>query len=220
MGVADGYDAEPARDALATLLEAATNPNDLYGSVAVAGNRLAWPMAPHGAPADGHIHYVEQAPPAPVDVAFIPFLGLLVSRELVSAIGVPDAGYFLAADDVEYCMRARRHGARTWLVARSRIEHPASERYGLQLTPRRRFESLRLPPWKRYYDVRNRLFIARAYYGAATWYKTIPGQFMRLFLTLLHEPRRGAQIKAFAAGMVDGLAGRKGRRHERWGIHP
>jgi hypothetical protein len=43
---------------------------------------------------------------------------------------------------------------------------------------------------------------------------------MRLFLTLLHEPRRGAQIKAFAAGMVDGLAGRKGRRHERWGIHP
>ncbi|MEQ8660611.1 MAG: hypothetical protein RLW62_07325, partial [Gammaproteobacteria bacterium] len=109
---------------------------------------------------------------------------------------------------------------RIWLVTRSRIAHPASERYGLRLTAGRRFESLRLPPWKRYYDVRNRMFIARAYYGAATWYKTVPGQFLRLFLTLLHEPRRGAQVKAFAAGMFDGLAGHKGRRHERWGIRP
>ncbi|MEQ8663222.1 MAG: glycosyltransferase, partial [Gammaproteobacteria bacterium] len=108
-------DAMPAADALETLLTAATRTDDLYGSVALADERLAWPMAPHGAPAADHIHDLASAPAAPVDVTFIPFLGLLVSRELVAAIGIPDAGFFLAADDVEYCMRARRHGARIWL---------------------------------------------------------------------------------------------------------
>jgi hypothetical protein len=35
---------------------------------------------------------------------------------------------------------------------------------------------------------------------------------------LMREPRKLAQIKAFFAGLVDGLLGRKGPRHEVWGI--
>ncbi|MCB1745985.1 MAG: glycosyltransferase [Gammaproteobacteria bacterium] len=212
-------DAEPHVEALQRLAAAATEPADLYGSVAVSGERLAWMMMPQAGGGRRTLVATADLPATPVDVSFIPFLGLLVSRELVARIGIPDARFFLAADDVEYCFRARAAGARIQLVPDSRIEHPAADRYAIRL-PGRTFHSLRLVPWKRYYDVRNRLFVARRHYGAALWYQTIPGQFLRLAMTLVHEPDRLRQLHAFVAGMVDGLRGRGGRRHEAWGIRP
>jgi rhamnopyranosyl-N-acetylglucosaminyl-diphospho-decaprenol beta-1,3/1,4-galactofuranosyltransferase len=211
-------DALPMPDALAALCAEARDTGALYGSMAVAGDRLSWPAFPYpGTAADA----IERVPASNrvVDVQALPFLGVLVHRALVERIGIPDGGYFLAADDVEYCFRARAAGSHIWLVTASRIEHPASERNGIRL-PGRKFYSLRLVPWKRYYDVRNRMFVARAHYGAALYYKTIPGQLMRLLITLRYEPQRLRQIQAFVAGMVDGLLGRKGRRHEHWGLHP
>ncbi|MDR3299123.1 MAG: glycosyltransferase [Candidatus Accumulibacter sp.] len=206
-------DAEPHPDALEHLLDRSLEPENLYGSAAISGEKLSWPMMAM----EAAIHETRQLS-GEVDVQFIPFLGLLVSSRLINKIGLPDAGFFLAADDVDYCMRARQAGAKILLVGASRIEHPASERYRLWL-PGRKFYSLKLPPWKRYYDVRNRIFVARNHYGLALYYKTIPGSFLRLFATLIHEPRRLAQLWAFIAGLVDGLLGRKGRRHTNWKIN-
>ena len=212
-------DAIAQADALETLLDQPLDQSNVYGSVAVFGDKLSWPMLPL---VDGRkkerIYDVADLPPS-VEVLFIPFLGLLVSSAMVSEIGPPDGGFFIAADDVDYCLRARRHGARIILISSSRIEHPASESYQLRF-PWGSFHALRLTPWKRYYDVRNRLFVARNHYGAAMYYKTIPGSFLRLLAALLHEQDRKGQLRAFLAGMVDGLLGRKGRRHEVWGLHP
>ena len=41
---------------------------------------------------------------------------------------------------------------------------------------------------------------------------------LRMLATLLHEPRKFAQLLAFFAGFIDGILGRKGKRHERWRI--
>lgn len=211
-------DAIPHPDALRALMSQPLDPANLYGSVAVSGNRLSWPMLAKGAPERNTVYQTSQLQPV-IDANFIPFLGLLINRSMVERIGVPDAGFFIAADDVDYCVRARANGARLLLVGDSRIEHPASERYAIRL-PWRPFYSLRLVPWKRYYDVRNRIFVARNHYGLALYYATIPGSILRLFATLIHEPQRGKQLWAFLAGMTDGLLGRKGRRHEHWGIQP
>jgi GT2 family glycosyltransferase len=214
-------DAEPQPDALEKLTDRSLTPENLYGSVAVFCDRLSWPMMPHNGKSKDSIAYVHafEKLPYELDVQFIPFLGILVNTALVKRIGLPDAGFFLAADDVDYCMRAREAGAKILLVGASRITHPASERYRLQL-PGRPFYLLKLAPWKRYYDVRNRIFVARRHYGAALWYKTIPSSFLRLMVTLWHEDKRYQQIKAFCAGMIDGLWERKGKRHEKWGIRP
>lgn len=209
-------DAQPHLDALEHLLKHQLLPDNLYGSVAVSGEKLSWPTMPiEGGKGDG-IEYLSQLP-SELDVQFIPFLGILISSSMVKRIGLPDTGFFLAADDVDYCMRARSAGAKILLIGSSHIEHPASERYRLWL-PGREFYSLKLAPWKRYYDVRNRIFVARNHYGAKLWYSTVPGSFLRLIATLWHEDKRLPQIKAFYAGMIDGLLGRKGRRHESWGI--
>ena len=149
----------------------------------------------------------------------LPFLGFLIHRSLVSRIGLPEAAFFILADDTEYCLRARAAGAQIVIVGTSHIEHPKSEPYVVTL-PFRRLICLRLAPWKRYYDTRNRIFIARRYYGARLYSQTIPAIFIRLMTTLIYEPDRWRQIKAYSAGLADGLLGRDGCRHGQWGIEP
>lgn len=211
-------DAVPHPQALQKLNDIALDGNNVYGSVALSGERLSWPMLGINGTC-GDTIYTKADLPDVACVQFIPFLGLLVSRDLIRRIGVPDPGFFIAADDVDYCFRARSAGANIILVGQSWIEHPASERYCLPL-PWRPFYSLKLVPWKRYYDVRNRILVAKNHYGLATYYKTVPGSFLRLLATLIYERDRIRQIWAFIAGLIDGLLGKKGRRHEAWGLRP
>ena len=209
-------DARPHLDALQRLLEISPESHNLYGSAAVSGQSLSWPMTPEGRGPKDVVRAADDLPEL-LDVGFIPFIGLLVSSRTVKEIGLPDAGFFIAADDVEYSMRARQRGARVILVSSSRVEHPASQGYCLPL-PFVTLNTLRLTPWKRYYDVRNRLLVAHKYYGAKLYYQTVPATLIKLVATLIHEGERLMQIKAFVAGMVDGLLRRKGRRHEHWGL--
>lgn len=208
-------DAEPHADALGELLKIADNPDNIYGSLAVKGADTSWITTL----VDQNHRIVDKAADVPrtARVQSLPFLGFLIHSTLIRKIGLPDAGYFIAADDIEYCMRAERAGAKIFIAGKSLIDHPKSDRYVARL-PGRRLICLKLPPWKRYYDTRNRLLIARKYYGIRIITQTIPGSFVRLLAALWYEPRRLAQLWAFFAGMTDGLLGRKGPRHGKWHI--
>ncbi|MFT4241099.1 MAG: glycosyltransferase [Acidovorax sp.] len=208
-------DAEPHPHALEQLMQVATDPRHVYGSLAICGDETSW-LTTILDPSLGEISNPATVPQKAI-VQSLPFLGFLIHRDLVARIGLPDAGYFIAADDVEYCVRAQRAGAHTIIAGRSRIEHPKSRPYKVRVLGRT-ITCLALPPWKRYYDTRNRLLIARRHYGLRLFTQTIPGSFVRLFAALLKEPRKLAQTHAFFAGFIDGLLGIKGKRHTLWRI--
>jgi glycosyltransferase involved in cell wall biosynthesis len=208
-------DAVPYPEALEKLLKVATSQNDVYGSLAVNGSDTAWTTTL--LEQDGAVVNLADSVPDLARVRFLPFLGFMVHRSLVERIGLPEIGFFIAADDVEYCLRAERAGARIFIAGKSRIEHPKSSSYVARL-PGRKLICLQLPPWKRYYDTRNRLLIARKYYGYRLWTQTVPGSFVRMIAVLIYEPRKAAQLHAFFAGFIDGLLGRVGKRHTYWGI--
>lgn len=208
-------DAEPHADALAELMQVATDPANIYGSLATNGDETSWLTTLLGDPSKTTSLISDI--PAQATVRMLPFLGFLIHRDLVAKIGLPDPSFFIAADDVEYCIRAEKAGAQIIVAGKSHIEHPKSRPYEVRL-PGYTLMALELPPWKRYYDTRNRLLIARKHYGIRLFTQTIPGSFARLFAALAKEPRKPAQLHAFAAGMIDGLLGIKGKRHEAWGI--
>jgi GT2 family glycosyltransferase len=210
-------DAEPHPEALAELMKVATDPNNVYGSLAVAGDDTAWETTLLSPP-QGKVSRVADIP-TQAEVEMLPLLGLLVHRDLVTKIGVPDAGFFISGDDAEYCLRARRAGAKIIVAGRSHINHPKSSAHHVTLL-RKQITYLSLPPWKRYYDTRNRLLIAREYYGLRLFTQTVPGSLVRLCVAIAREPRKLAQAHAFFAGFFDGLLGIKGKRHEKWGIKP
>jgi GT2 family glycosyltransferase len=208
-------DAAPHPDALAELLAIADDPSCIYGSTAINGVHTSWTTTMPGPP----VLRTDLASevPAKARVESLPFLGFLIHRELVERIGLPDAGFFIAADDVEYCLRAMGAGADIYIAGRSRIEHPRTERRVMRILGRE-VAYLELPPWKRYYDTRNRLLIARRYHGLRLLTQAIPGTILRICIALATGPRRLAQLAAGAAGMVDGVLGIKGIRHRWWRI--
>lgn len=208
-------DAKPKPNALGELMSVATDPANIYGSIATNGEATSWTTTLIGPPRRAVDRVAEI--PEEAEVESLPFLGFMIHRDLVHSIGLPDAGYFIAADDVEYCIRASRAGAKLIVAGKSQIEHPRTQRhvlrvFGIDVV------YLRLPPWKRYYDTRNRILIARKYYGGQLLTRTVPGSFIRLFVALGREPRKLSQLWAFCTGMFDGLLGIKGRRHAKWGI--
>ena len=210
-------DALPHDNALNELMKVTDNPYNVYGSTPVAGSRLSWGVM--AISSDGSKAYIEDVCDMPnvTEVVFLPFLGILIHRNMVEKIGTPDSGFFIAADDVEYTVRAKKIGAKLIQVGRSRIDHPPASMYRINILGRTIF-CLKLPPWKRYYDTRNRLLIAKKHYGNRLYSETIPGVLVRFLAALVFEPQKGSQMWAFFTGFIDGLLGLKGMRHSIWGI--
>lgn len=208
-------DADPHPNALEELMKIASDPGVIYGSLAVNGSEPSWTTKIINPPL-GVVALVDDVPNQ-AEVNLIPFLGFLIHRDLVQKIGLPDKNFFIAADDAEYCVRARHAGIKLMIAGKSRIEHPKTKTENIDIFGRK-IVYLSLPPWKRYYDTRNRLLIARKYYGLRILTEAIPGTFARLAAALFKESNKLAQMHAFAAGTIDGLMGKKGRRHQKWRI--
>jgi GT2 family glycosyltransferase len=204
-------DALAAPDAVEQLFAAAPDPAHVYASAALyrdpgGATRLCWPIR---RTADGRSVRDPALLARCEETPSLPFLGFLISAQLVERIGLPDASLFISGDDLEYIERARRHGARSFLVPSSRLFHPRPDDYEVVIGSKR-FFCLRLPPWRRYFYVRNKLIIARRYYGRALWTETLPGLAVRLLATLVYEPARWRQLRAHARGLYDGWRGKGG----------
>lgn len=206
-------DAMPHPTALEEIMQHAT-PEHIYGSLAVNRQDTAW--ATTLLAANKTVHLKNQIPEL-AEVQSLPFLGFLTSKEIYQNIGLPDDSYFIAADDTEYCMRAQRAGHKVFICGRSQIEHPKSERYESHILGKK-INYLNLVPWKRYYDTRNRLLIAKKYYGFKLYTQTIPSLIFRLIIALRSEKNRLKQLKAFFAGFYDGVFCNTGKRHDKWGL--
>jgi len=54
----------------------------------------------------------------------LPFNGFLVSRDVVRAIGLPIKEYFIDRDDIEYTIRAAKHGFGSYIITSAKVFHP------------------------------------------------------------------------------------------------
>lgn len=206
-------DAMPHPAALEEIMRYAT-PEHIYGSLAVNGEDTAWATT---LLAENKTVHLKKQVSELAEVQSLPFLGFLTSKEIYQNIGLPDASYFIAADDVEYCMRAQHAGHKIFICGQSQIEHPKSDRYEFNFLGKK-VTFLNLVAWKRYYDTRNRLLIAKKYYGIKYYTQTIPASFIRLFAALLNEKKRLKQVKAFFAGFYDAVFCNTGKRHDKWDL--
>jgi rhamnopyranosyl-N-acetylglucosaminyl-diphospho-decaprenol beta-1,3/1,4-galactofuranosyltransferase len=95
----------------------------------------------------------------------IPFNGVLVTRELVTRIGLPREEFFIWGDDVEYLWRAQAAGARTGTVVAAHFLHPATDDLGTPMAFGRTTYNHSPSDLKHYCMARNNLVNLRAYRG-------------------------------------------------------
>ena len=62
-------------------------------------------------------------PPAPEQIGWASFAGILLRAEMIEQVGLMDEGYFLYFEDTEYCLRARRAGWEIIYVPEARFVH-------------------------------------------------------------------------------------------------
>lgn len=204
-------DAIPNINALENLCKYAHNESNIYASLPQEQGICSWSNLNMDSKELKFVNNYNEIE----EVKWAPFLGFFISLDLVKMIGLPNKGYFLAADDVEYSMRAKKYGSQIFIVRDSILNHPLSDTYKISIGYRS-LTNLRLIPWKRYYDTRNRIFIAKKYYGLRLYTQTIPASFLRLMATLICETNRLKQLKAFWAGLYDGMLEKQGKRHDYW----
>ncbi len=122
------------------------------------------------------------AMPPLVELANVAFEGLMVRREVVTAIGLPDPAFFIFYDDVDFALRARRAGYRIWAVRDAVLVR--------QLAFDQQHD---LAGWKGYYMYRN-LFVVHARYGDNVLVRHKP--WLIALVVVLLSPLRGGRAEA------------------------
>jgi rhamnopyranosyl-N-acetylglucosaminyl-diphospho-decaprenol beta-1,3/1,4-galactofuranosyltransferase len=162
-------DGQPQPDCLATLLEHVDR-YDFLGPAVVAEDdqrRLCFPIRIPGTARV--VHDLADVERAAVDGLLedvvIPFNGVLVTRDLVSRIGLPREEFFIWGDDVEYLWRARRAGARVATVVPTRFLHPVVGDLGTPMMFGRTTYNHTPSDLKHYCMVRNNVTNLKEYVG-------------------------------------------------------
>jgi GT2 family glycosyltransferase len=120
--------------------------------------------------------------PERVELDVVSFEGLLVRREVVAAIGLPDASFFIFYDDVDFALRARRAGFRIWAVRDAVLVRLLD------------FDQQHaLDTWKGYYMYRN-LFAVHFRYGTNALVRAKPYAIAAAVTAL--SPVRGGRAEA------------------------
>jgi rhamnopyranosyl-N-acetylglucosaminyl-diphospho-decaprenol beta-1,3/1,4-galactofuranosyltransferase len=136
------------------------------------------------------------AMPPKVELHNVAFEGFLFRREVVDAIGLPDASYFIFYDDVDFALRARRAGYRIWAVRDAVLVR--------QLDFSQQHD---LAGWKGYYMYRN-LFAVHLRYGENALVRAKP--YAITAAVVLLSPLRGG--RAEASNVIRAMRSARGMR--------
>jgi rhamnopyranosyl-N-acetylglucosaminyl-diphospho-decaprenol beta-1,3/1,4-galactofuranosyltransferase len=207
-------DALPDPQALKNLENRISDNKDIYGSVAIGkdniNGRLCFPLKTTSKKDNKFIEYHDDMHEIE-KLCWIPFLGFLIHRNTVKKIGLPDKDFFILNDDVEYSERAKKFGSKIFSIKSSIIYHPIQDTFKYQfLNIIIYYRSM--PPWKVYYDVRNKILTAKKHYPKSLWIKTLPGILMRAILSMYHEQQKIDYFSTYIKAIKDGLLGINGQK--------
>lgn len=150
------------------------------------------------------------------DVGYAPYGGLLFHRRWVEAVGLPDASFFLYADDYEFTSRFAALGGRIVLCAPSEIVD--LERSWHRTAPRtHHLFAADASPMRLYYSVRNRAYLESQRFVRS---RLAYGCNVALYLTAIalhaaivdRAPRATlTRLRMIIGALRDGWSGRLGR---------
>jgi hypothetical protein len=63
-----------------------------------------------------------------------------------------------------------------------------------------------MPPWKMYYEVRNKIIIAKRHYTLLAGMISFAGVSLQVLLSLFIEKEKYAFVKSYLNGIIDGLS--------------
>jgi rhamnosyltransferase len=149
---------------------------------------------------------------AAVECDYLISSGTLVPIPVIDDVGGMEAGLFIDAVDIEWCLRARSHGYRIYGDCGAFIDHQLGDSIGYRIWLGRWRTLRRHTAVRYYYMFRNSIRLFRRRYVPLTW---ISSEIPRLFVLFLAfgvfaGPRSGA-LGMMLKGVKDGFRGISGK---------
>ena len=151
-----------------------------------------------------HLHKeetVETVASVPESISFISGCELLVSKQIVNAIGLMDEDYFLYGEDVDYSLRISNHVFGLRYVPTSIIYHKVSA------------STSKISKATQYYSVRNRRLLI---YRNLNWYQRITALVYTHLQTAHRVFQKRLTIKCVSAGIIDYYQKKFGRTERKF----
>lgn len=212
---------EHAADFVITVDQDSVLADDYVACAVAAARRLAAAGVPCTAIAAGT---VDGRPTRAQDFGRPPFRstretiqsGMVLSAEALRALGSFDESFFIDCVDTDYILRGATVGRPTIVVPECRMEHAMGDGIAVRLPFFLPNRDRRLPyhgPVRRYYITRNRVRLIRrhALHNPVWAVRQTYEQLKSAAADLIYGPDKADQLRAAAAGLVDGLRGRGGR---------
>lgn len=105
----------------------------------------------------------DSGPAASIQIDFAPYGGLLMHRELVERIGLPDETYYLYADDHDYTSRIAQHGGAIFLVSGSLVQDIETSWHLATNSKTHALYSRSNSEFRVFYSVRNRVALEQRF---------------------------------------------------------
>jgi rhamnosyltransferase len=136
--------------------------------------------------------------------------GSLIDVRLAIAMGGFREDYFIDQVDHEFCLRARTHGHKVVISSKPVMTHSVGRDGGVRIPILGVLPNH--PPLRKYYIARNTVVTVAEYWlREPQW---CARRLLRMLLGLgfmaILEEQRWSKVRAFAAGVADGLRGRMG----------
>ena len=139
---------------------------------------------------------------------FVPFIGLLVPKHVVSVVGFPRADYFAIGDDIEYFYRIQERGYKVIYIRESIVFHPVPQKAKVNFLWRKNIVVIiDSPEWKHYYGLRNHVYL---FSRSKKWMDMIRS----IIYAFLVWKARGAKLNTlhfYVKGLWHGIIGKLGR---------
>jgi len=139
---------------------------------------------------------------------------VLVSRRLCREAGLMDEGLFLYVDEVEWMLRARKHGFKACYAPKAKVWHKVSASVGRESHP----DAF-------YYGVRNTLYALNTHVpcgtGTSRYLRELSVTSVHLAALMLSSAPKVDGVRAIRQGLADYRNGTFGKRGNRMaGAHP
>jgi len=146
--------------------------------------------------------------------------GSLINAEIAISIGGFREDYFIDQVDHEFCLRVRAHNYRVVISRKPAMDHSVGGLGGARLP----FLGVlpNHPPLRKYYIARNSVVTVAKYWRREPGWCLIRSVrlLLGLFLMATLEKQRVAKVRAFAAGIMDGVHRSMGPCCRDWPNHP
>jgi GT2 family glycosyltransferase len=142
-----------------------------------------------------HVQMLSTESP-PIIRDFLSGCGLLVHRDVFDSVGLFDEQFFMYYEDLDFCIRVRRHGYHLWLLPKAKLWHKVSASSGGAGSPNERFNM-----------AKSSVIYFRKHGHGLQWLAIVPIRILSAlrWTILLARARSWDSLRGYWSGLVAGL---------------